>query len=123
MGRKFKYSAQDRDFALTIFFWRNKNLPVGSELKPPLIKVAKSQKIFSYFVHLQTNKTFIYRVAKVDFLQGRQTQWQTHHRHDTAANSTLCFMKSRQDSCFVSLTSCGGGPDPDSSNFNVSSFS
>ena len=73
MGGKFKFSAQDKDFALNIFFGRNKNLPVGSELKLPLVKVAKSQKIFSFLsIFKQTIKTFIHRVARVDFLQGRQ---------------------------------------------------
>ena len=34
LGGKFKFSAQDSD--LEYLFWRSKNPPVSSELKPPL---------------------------------------------------------------------------------------
>ena len=34
MGGKFKFSAQDSD--LEYLFWKSKNPPVSSDLKPPL---------------------------------------------------------------------------------------
>ena len=34
VGRKLKFSAQDSD--LEYLFWRSKNPPVSSDLKPPL---------------------------------------------------------------------------------------
>ena len=34
MGGKFKFSAQDRD--LEYLFWRSKNLPIPSDIIPPL---------------------------------------------------------------------------------------
>ena len=37
VGGKFKYSAQDSD--LEYLFWRSKNPPVSSDLKPPLHKL------------------------------------------------------------------------------------
>jgi hypothetical protein len=36
LGKKFKFSAQDSD--LEYLFWQQKNSPVSSELKPPLIE-------------------------------------------------------------------------------------
>ena len=35
LGGKFKFSAQDSD--LEYLFWRSKNPPVSSDLKPPLV--------------------------------------------------------------------------------------
>ena len=37
LGEKFKFSTQDSD--LEYLFWRSKNSPVSSDLKPPLIAV------------------------------------------------------------------------------------
>ena len=39
LGGKFKFSAQDRD--LEYLFWRSKNPPVISDLKPPLSEHAR----------------------------------------------------------------------------------
>jgi hypothetical protein len=35
LGGKFKFSSQDSD--LEYLFWRSKNPPVSSDLKPPLV--------------------------------------------------------------------------------------
>ena len=44
MGGKFKFSAQDRD--LEYLFWRSKNLPVPSDITPPLCRaVARSENL------------------------------------------------------------------------------
>ena len=37
MGGKFRFSAQDRD--LEYLFWRSKNLPVPSDIIPPLVSI------------------------------------------------------------------------------------
>ena len=37
LGGKFKFSAQDSDFEY--LFWRGKNPPVSSDLKPPLTRI------------------------------------------------------------------------------------
>ena len=47
LGGKFKFSAQDRN--LEYIFWKSKNIPVSSEIIPPLIiKISKSNQITSW---------------------------------------------------------------------------
>ena len=53
LSGKFKFSAQDSD--LEYLFWRSKNPPVSSDLKPPLVMVALIQKTLENFYIVKIN--------------------------------------------------------------------
>ena len=61
MGVKFKFSAQDRD--LEYLFWRSKNLPVPSDIIPPLIMPLTVQQICNMKHKQSQEMTYIQNIS------------------------------------------------------------
>ena len=61
MGVKFKFSAQDRD--LEYLFWRSKNLPVPSDIIPPLIMPVTVQQICNMKHKQSQEMTYIQNIS------------------------------------------------------------